>query len=333
MNKLPLDIKFNIISWIFSPNTINYLILNKYNFRIDLHKYSLRTLIENKEEIFNDLIFNGLYDDNYYWTHNFKYKENKEFHDNYKDLLFTMVQKNIRDRKYFYGLIWSNKKNLNLLDKKNNTMALHYLISYIYPEDLICDIISNHTLYNIDIISFKKKGSKCLEMCWNKKYDLLLKKILETTNTVKISNFLIDKINSTDCNFIMTNFSKSIPYIYKFIPIDRHVINSSNVNFYLNTTKKYNPIDYEKVIISPYFYKSILNTIYIISMYLSSGTNSDISFEIFSKIFNFNNKSNENFDDDILLANLVKSYEYVINGIFTDDLLPVVINIIISYYK
>ena len=333
MDKLPLNIKFNIISWIFIPNTVNYLKENGYNFKPELHKYTIRSLVDAKEEIFFDLISNGLYDDNYYWTHNYKYKENKQSNNNYKDLLFVMVEKNIRERKYFTGLIKSNKKNLNLIDKKNNTMALHHYISKLYSEDIICEIISNHELHSIDIVSPTKKGSKCLEMCWNKKYDLLLMKILSTTSTVKINQFIANKINSTDYNYILNNFPKSIPYIYKFASINTQSINLSNANFYLNVTKSHYPKDYEKVLRSSYFYNLNLDKIYIISTYLSSKTNTYISNEIFLKIKNFNVKIIEDFSDDILLANLVKSYEYIIYGTFKDDLLPIVINTIISYYK
>jgi hypothetical protein len=110
MDKLPIEIKFNIISWIFTPNTINYLKIQGYNFKSELHKYTLKALINSNEEIFSDLIVNGLYDDNYYWVHNFKFKENKKLCDNYKDLLFVIVERNIRDRMYFTGLIKSKKK-------------------------------------------------------------------------------------------------------------------------------------------------------------------------------------------------------------------------------
>jgi hypothetical protein len=339
MDKLPIDIKYKIASWIFNSNTIIFLTNNGYDFKPELHKYTLKSLIDSKDEIFKDLILNGLYDDNYFWIHNFKYKENKEFNDNYKDLLFLMADKNIRDEKYFKGLIKSSKKNLNLIDKKNNTMALHHYISKLYPEYLICNLIGNHKLFNIDVISPTKKGSKCLEMCWKKHYDLLLTKILQTTNTIKINNFLANKINTNDYKYFQDNFPNSIPYIYKLASVSTQKVNSSNAIFYLNVTNSYFPKDYEKVLRSGHLFDLILNKLYMISMYILSNTNTDVSNELFNKIdfTMINNESIKNkyskFYDDILLIGLVKSYEFIVYGTFNDDSLPIVINTIISHYK
>lgn len=340
MDNLSIDIKFKIVSWIFTPYTINYLKNNGYDFKPNLHKYTLKSLIDGEDDFFEDLIVNGLYDDNYFWVHKFEYKENKKKHYNCKDLLFMMVDKNIRGEKYFRGLIKSNKKNVNLIDKKNNTIALYHYIYKFYPENIICDLIGNHELHNIDIISSTKKGSKCLELCWKKKHDLLLIKILQTTNTIKINNFLINKINTYEYEYIKDNFPKSIPYIYKLACVSTQKVTSSNVIFYLNVTKLYFPKDYEKVLRSKYLYYLILNKLYIIAMYILASTNTDISNEIFDKI-DCNNGNNDElinskyskFYDDILLIGLIKSYEIMVYGTFKDDLLPIVLNTIISHYK
>jgi hypothetical protein len=63
MNKLTT--KYNELEQIFKKSTIEYLKSNNYEFGGDLHKFTLRSLINNKYDIFEDLILNGGYDDNY----------------------------------------------------------------------------------------------------------------------------------------------------------------------------------------------------------------------------------------------------------------------------
>ena len=343
MNKLPLEIKFKIISWIFKHDTLVYLENFGYCFKPNLHKHTLFSLVLSNDLIFYDLILNGLYDDNYYWIYNFKFKGNKQTQNNYKDLLFLMVEKNIRDEKYFKGLFRTKKKNFNLIDTKNNTMALHCYITKLYSEQFICNLVNNHELFGFDNISSTKKGSKCLEFCWNKKYDLLLKKILQSKYSTKISEFFANKINTIDFDKFKNDFPNSLPYMYKYVSIDNHIIKSTNIKFYLDITKKYYEKDYEKVLRSSYLYNLALNHIYVVTMYLSSYNNTEISREIFNKIDYYIYSDictdkyiiihDKNYDDDILFTCLVKSYEYVIYGTYKDDIIPLIINIIISHYK
>ena len=52
MDNLSIDIKFKIVSWIFTPYTINYLKNNGYDFKPNLHKYTLKSLIDGEDDFF-----------------------------------------------------------------------------------------------------------------------------------------------------------------------------------------------------------------------------------------------------------------------------------------
>lgn len=254
MNNLPLDIKFYIVGWIFKSDTIQYLYANKYNFKPNLHKLTLSTLIDNNHEVFYDLISNGLYDDNYYWTHKFKYRFNGKTMCEHVDLLFEMASKSIKKQKYFYGLTKSSKKNINLINRKKNTIALQYYICSNYSESFVCDLIEKN--YSDDFgpnVIIGKKGTKCLEVCWKNKYDKLLSIILKST---KISNvYACDNdgdINNGDIGDIrdigdndINNVSKSkkILNIHKYNKIS---------NFLVEKIKNCNPTQLQK-----YFYESL----------------------------------------------------------------------------
>ena len=49
----------------FKNLQLNTLKLNNYAFDGDLHKFTLQSLIHKKYDVFEDLILNGIYDDNY----------------------------------------------------------------------------------------------------------------------------------------------------------------------------------------------------------------------------------------------------------------------------
>jgi len=384
MNNLPLELKYNIISWIFDVKTIEYLMQNNYNFKPDLHKYTLRLLIDhnNNSLIYEDLLLNGLYDDNYYWVHNFKFNKNKQSYDNFNDLLFMMIKKNSHmNIKYFKGISNSNKKNLNLIDKKYNVISLFHYIKAGYTESFLCDLIGTTNLLNIGL--YLNKKSNILDLCWNKKYDKLFSKILQLiiisstnsdndtesinsdndtesinsdnnesinsdndtesinsdndTESDKLINYFINKINKNNYNEYSNYLINSIPLIYKLIQPYIIKINQHNLFFYLNVTKKYFPEDYKKVLESKYIFNYVLDNIMIIGLYYSSKSNTDISQEILKKTTaKYYNELTTNFNEftyDILESGLIKCYKNVINGIFHDDILPIVINLIITSNK
>ena len=334
MDNLALDLKYHILSWIFNSETIQYLKSNNYNFKPELHKYSLRALIHAKYKIFEDLILFGLFDDNYLWVHNFKFNENKLPITNYKDLLFVMVGKYCcTDQKYYTGIIKSNKKNLNLIDKKNNTIALHYYIKKGFSEKFLCDLIGTVDIPNIDQI-INKKSSKCLEMCWNYKYDKLYVQILKYFNPDRIRNFFIDKINFVNYNSYASDFQNSLHLIYKIIPIYINKLNSFNVFFYLDITKKYYPDDYVQVLKSDYLNKWALNLVYILGLYYLSKSDTNLCESNLLKKINFCDNLGlvcyNIFSNDILESYLITCYESIINGTFKDEFIPVIINTIIT---
>jgi len=153
-SNLDLNSKFNKLAELsgLDLNTIEYLKSNGYQFQNNLHKFTLQSLEEKNYKIFEKLLFQGTWDDNYDVViekncvdkngYNFKHKTN---------LLYSMAENNYFEQKYYQNIIKSEKKNLNFSKKNGDTWIYNSIQTWTnkFSEYQIVDIIGNSKINSI----------------------------------------------------------------------------------------------------------------------------------------------------------------------------------------
>lgn len=173
MQKIFLDIKFNIFSYIFTPDTFQYLISNKYNFKPNLHDFTIKAFNEKNYLIVEDLIYNGIFDSNInsFYKNNFIFRiiKSKYIAENIVLMLFqnyqfdfdiinkivrpSCVMLAIKNHKFEItkNLIpYSNYHIINDYDHISYSSIL--LCALRNQQDDIVDLILSHELFDTEII-------------------------------------------------------------------------------------------------------------------------------------------------------------------------------------
>jgi len=190
----PLNIKYNELEEIFKKSTIKYLKFNNYAFEGDLHKFTLQSLIDKNYDIFDDLILNGGYDDNYDIKISILQTKKCQTWNIKHNLLDTMGEKKYITSENYLRIINSDKKNCNIINANGSTWLYNAIQKYNMNEKLIIDILGDTQIKQIN--NSHKKTCKFFKKLLQKKYDELLYYILtniETTNELK--NIFIEQIN------------------------------------------------------------------------------------------------------------------------------------------
>lgn len=327
-----LTTKYNELEEIFKKSTIKYLKSNNYEFGDDLHKFTLQTLIDKKFDIFEDLILNGEYDDNYDIIISSPYTKRGQTWNIKHNLLDTMGEKKYITSEYYLGIISSNKKNCNVINANGTTWLYNAVQMYNMDETLIIDIIGDTQIKQIH--NSHKKINKFFKKLFQKEYDKLLFHILtniEITN--KLKNTFIELINNTEIN--INNFKKSSHKIYELVnPILSKIkINSSNCFFYLEATKNHFPSDYSNIICSDFIYDRIVSILGYEAINYYMENNTMLAKEIFEYIdLDLDLNFFKNYTLDAIEFNLVKLYSNVCEGLFKYDYIPHINNAIIYKY-
>jgi hypothetical protein len=337
MDNLPIDIKYKVAEYIFKPNTIKYLIENNYEFKPNLHSHTLKCLHDKNFDIFENLILNGSYDDNYYWVYseeNKIYRKQEHIKTNYiyKNLLFLMIEHGYKDFKFYKNIGLSKKKDLNLINSKTGETVVYLLITGGYDEKFIIELIGTNKINCIH--AYGKKTNKLFDVIWYKKNDSLLELFLKNIGDSKnkFSTYLTNNIYKTNnYQYLLNSFPKSLKLLYQIIPIDKNKVGESSRFFYLSITKIHYPNDYVQVIKSKFIYNHVLNIIRMIALKYLANTNTDIAIEILEKtdVTKISPGFFGEFYNDVLEIGLIKAYEDICNGNFSDDTIPTIINTII----
>lgn len=316
-----LDVKYDELKNIFKITTIEYLKSNGYKFDGNLHEFTLQSLIDDKYSIFQDLILNGIYDDNYDVNIISSHKNNhNNYYENKYNLLDVMGEKKYTKREYYCGIINSNKKYSPQNQKNTNGSTWLYNAIQLYEldEKIIIDIIK-YTPITIIYNSYKKTY-KFFKKLFQKNYDELLYYVLTNMETINIlENIFIELVNNNVLNEL-NNFIKSNEFIFKIINCKNVNINSSNCFFYLEATKKNYLCDYKNFICSDYIYNNVINILAYDAIDYYIENDIMLAKEIFEYInLDLDIKYFKQYTEDVLKYNLIKLYSNVCEGKYKYD--------------
>lgn len=341
---IDVEIKYIELKKIFKLKTIEYLKLNNYKFENNLHKFTLQSLHEKKYDIFEDILLNGSYDNDYCSIITEKIQNNKNKNENvivFKyDILNLMAKNGYYDKKYYINIIESDKKKLDF--NMNNGCSWLYnsilLYSHKYSENTIVEIIKNCDL--ICINTNKIKINKFIKKIFDLGYDNLLHCLLEK-NIFDKNNL----ITTLDCkNVIFNKFIKSSELLYEFIiknSQNKITVNHINYMFYLSVLKKLinsNNVmdkeelmqDYKNILCSNYIYNYMINIFGSIAASYYINNNTMLAKEILQNIdINKSISHFVGFETDVVEYNIIKLYSNVSNGLYSDDYIPLIKNIIL----
>jgi hypothetical protein len=335
--------KYFELNKIFKPKTIEYLKSNGYKFENNLHQFTLQSLYEEEYEVFENILFNGLYDDDYSFNIEKKYTDKHGYNitSNY-DLLNLMAEKGYYNKKYYISIGNSNKKNLGLYLKNGCTWLYNsiQLYGHKYSEDTIIEIIKNYE--ELQINKNQKKVNKFIKKIFVLGYDDLLSCLLEKNIFDKEKIWLIELLEKK--NFIFNKFIKSSHLLYEFVKKNTQgkiKVNHYNYKFYLEASRKLiisnNKIydqewkqDYKDIICSDFIYKYTIDILGSIAVYYYMDNDTMLANEILQNIDIYKSiKYFADFESDVIQYNLVKLYENISKGLYSEDYIPLIKNIIL----
>ncbi len=251
------ELKFNILEYIFTKDTINFLISNGYDFsRRNLHYYTIKAFQQDKIKIACDLVLNDNFDLDYSWvvSHLTKLKSTKEKFNKKMNVLSFLIYRKCPEN-LILKVINSGTCDLSLTDENYNTfIQLLYTKNSNYKnalnlliEKADARVINNFNNFGLNIVNMDLEFSNYNRYS-KKKYVL---KIFENPNYDPIHNIdLFNKIinsytivdewlnNKNDKN--VENFNKILKYIYDYSPFSKKQITNLNFDFYYEVAKMNN---------------------------------------------------------------------------------------------
>jgi hypothetical protein len=338
-----LENKYIEIQKIFKPGTIEYLKFNGYKFENNLHKFSLQSLYDEDYGVFEDILFYGLFDDDYSFLIEKKYTDKNGYSITIKyDLLNLMAEKGYFDIKYYIPIINSDKKNLNFINNNGNTWLYNSIQKYInkYDENTIVEIIKNSDI--VLISTNKKKVNKFIRQILKLCYDNLLSCLLEKNSFDDYKDFMIQIIGNT--NFKLNKFINSSDLLFNFIiknTSGKIIVNHENYMFYLESLRKLissNKItnkeeyeqNYKNIICSDYIYNYTINILGSIAVNYYIDRDTMLAKEILQKIDTEKLITHfTGFESEVIEHNLIKLYENISKGLYSNDYIPLIKNIIL----